>query len=336
MTDVIKHPNLVKCFCKHYNLPINVYHGIYFAERLQVLDRIYGCIDMFNTFQKDLEKFDSEEQYFEYVSNISKEIIQNIESKPSFVRLMSDESMIDSINHNDDSITLAQIRSQYKNIELYTGENDGYNFVSIDMNKANFSSLRCFSGSIFDSKTSWDRFVGEFTDVRHLQNSRYFRQYIFGECCPKILPKIERYIMGNILNKIVSVLPEWKQYVYSLNNDEILFKIPDIDLKTISIMVKSFDPIFKTVVGGDAVRVKCFKLCKVHGTTGYMKHYHDGNVEYKCFDQTTLIQVIRYWDNEPISPIDLTFVHNGRLARYEEPIENPWKEKSDAETEQRC
>ena len=101
-------------------------------------------------------------------------------------------------------------------------------------------------------------------------------------------------------------------------------------------MVQSFDPIFQTVVGGDVVRVKCFKLCKVHGPTGYMKHYLDGSVEYKCFDQTTLIQVIRYWDNEPISPIDLTFIHNGRLARYEEPIENPWKEKADAETKQKC
>ena len=58
MTTAEINPKLRERFCKDRNLPIKIFIGPYFSERLELVDRmIPGTIDSYNRFIKELSNF---------------------------------------------------------------------------------------------------------------------------------------------------------------------------------------------------------------------------------------------------------------------------------------
>ena len=74
--------------------------------------------------------------------------------------------------------------------DIYKPTNDGKRFISIDMKKANFHSLKAFAPDIFDNADTWEDFMRKFTDDEHIIGSKYVRQRFMIETTSSKLNKI--------------------------------------------------------------------------------------------------------------------------------------------------
>ena len=149
-------------FCKDCNIPLRLFQEPYFTERLRLYDTFYGTMEKWAVFQRELEKYSCEQDYFEEYNRVKDAAILQIKNSEAYQRF----------NEAD----MNQYRITHMNLpghDIFKPSNDGKNFISIDMKKANFSSLRHYDASIFQNADTWEAFVGMYTDNPHIINSQY-------------------------------------------------------------------------------------------------------------------------------------------------------------------
>lgn len=312
--DVLNSISLKKRFCKDCNLPITVFDNPYFIERLYTIDPLCNCVEKFDLFCEELEQFSNEQDYFEYYNSVKDSIIDSIKEKPDYIAF--------------NNLTNLAVNTKYCRKNLYTEDNDASTFISIDMKKANFSAMRHYSTAIFEDCDTWEQYVERFTKCNHIINSKYIRQVILGACNPGKQIKYEHYLMGRLLDYIVSEQPSVADMVYSLGEDEILLQVTDnhnISLNTLREIIHNCpDGI------GKLVKIEMFVLDKIVGTDGWLKTIYDfanngtNRVEFKCLNAEIYHQVVKHYYGEPIEDDDLVFYHNGQLAKFLQEVNNPW------------
>jgi len=216
------------------------------------------------------------------------------------------------------------------NKDIFKSSNDGKSFISIDMRKANFSSLQHYDSSIFASASTWEDFIRMYTNNLHiiliyLQNTvlgitlmEYIRQVILGNCNPKRHITYEKYLMDQILSGI----EKYNLYdkVVFFSNDEIVFEM-DSSIKTETLLYMGNCLTEDIETGFNIpVRVELFTLHKINGTDGYYKEIvgENGtvNIEFKCLDNYMLPFVLRKFSGEEITKSDKIFYHEGLLSEF--------------------
>lgn len=311
--EVLQFTGLKKRFCKDCNLPINLFDEPYFTQRLKALDVQFDCVKKFDTFCADLEKYDTEQEYFEYYNTIKDSVINMIKDNTEYMKFLNDD--------------FADVRVVTKNItlgnkNLYIEGNQDKTFISIDMKKANFSALRHYSPAIFKNVETWEQYIGFFTPSEHIRNSKYIRQVILGACNPKRQITYERYLMTMLYLHIKNEL-DGKVSFYSLGNDEIIISVAgtNVSAKEIKATIATCPQKI-----GELVRFEMFDLQKV-GDYGWMKVIYDEpeRVEFKTINADIYHQIVKHYWNMPITEDDLVFRYNGVLARFLEGVKNPWK-----------
>lgn len=310
--EVLQFTGLKKRFCKDCNLPINLFDEPYFTQRLKALDVQFDCVKKFDTFCADLEKYDTEQEYFEYYNTVKDSVINMIKDNTEYMKFLNDD--------------FADVRVVTKNItlgneNLYIEGNQDKTFISIDMKKANFSALRHYSPAIFKNVETWEQYIGFFTPSEHIRNSKYIRQVILGACNPKRQITYERYLMTMLYLHIKNEL-DGKVSFYSLGNDEIIISVAGT-----SVSAKEIKAAIATCPQkiGELVRFEMFDLQKV-GDYGWMKVIYDEpeRVEFKTINADIYHQIVKHYWNMPITEDDLVFRYNGVLARFLEGVKNPW------------
>ena len=310
--EVLQFTGLKKRFCKDCNLPINLFDEPYFTQRLKALDVQFDCVKKFDTFCADLEKYDTEQEYFEYYNTVKDSVINMIKDNTEYMKFLNDD--------------FADVRVVTKNItlgnkNLYIEGNQDKTFISIDMKKANFSALRHYSPAIFKNVETWEQYIGFFTPSEHIRNSKYIRQVILGACNPKRQITYERYLMTMLYLHIKSEL-DGKVSFYSLGNDEIIISVAGT-----SVSAKEIKAAIATCPQkiGELVRFEMFDLQKV-SDYGWMKVIYDEpeRVEFKTINADIYHQIVKHYWNMPITEDDLVFRYNGVLARFLEGVKNPW------------
>lgn len=310
--EVLQFTGLKKRFCKDCNLPINLFDEPYFTQRLKALDVQFDCVKKFDTFCADLEKYDTEQEYFEYYNTVKGSVINIIKDNTEYMKFLNDD--------------FADVRVVTKNItlgnkNLYIEGNQDKTFISIDMKKANFSALRHYSPAIFKNVETWEQYIGFFTPSEHIRNSKYIRQVILGACNPKRQITYERYLMTMLYLHIKNEL-DGKVSFYSLGNDEIIISVAGT-----SVSAKEIKAAIATCPQkiGELVRFEMFDLQKV-GDYGWMKVIYDEpeRVEFKTINADIYHQIVKHYWNMPITEDDLVFRYNGVLARFLEGVKNPW------------
>lgn len=310
--EVLQFTGLKKRFCKDCNLPINLFDEPYFTQRLKALDVQFDCVKKFDTFCADLEKYDTEQEYFEYYNTVKDSVINMIKDNTEYMKFLNDD--------------FADVRVVTKNItlgnkNLYIEGNQDKTFISIDMKKANFSALRHYSPAIFKNVETWEQYIGFFTPSEHIRNSKYIRQVILGACNPKRQITYERYLMTMLYLHIKNEL-DGKVSFYSLGNDEIIISVAGT-----SVSAKEIKTAIATCPQkiGELVRFEMFDLQKV-GDYGWMKVIYDEpeRVEFKTINADIYHQIVKHYWNMPITEDDLVFRYNGVLARFLEGVKNPW------------
>lgn len=304
--SVINSNILKKRFIRDCSLPITVYDNPYFIQRLETIDTLFHCLKKFDRFCEELKRFRTEQEYLAWYNETKDRIIQHIRENEAYkeFNMLSPGNTQKEIGKNN----------------LYIEQNDRRLFISIDMNKANFTSMRYYSPRMFDGCGTWEEYVGIFTDSKHFADSKYIRQVIFGALNPKRQMKYESFLMQRIYDSIKKECP--KLGIFSLGEDEII-----IQFVQHSETVYSLSKIENAIPADlrELVRVEVFSLKKI-GTYGWMKTFMFSvpqRVEYKCVDAEIFHQLVKHRLNEIITEDDLVFYHNGQLAKFLKEVENP-------------
>ena len=311
--------SLKKHYSKIKGLPITVFDNPYFEQRLEICDQISsGLVRDYFSFICDIgSQFDSnEEKYFAHYNEVKDSAIKYIQSRKGY----DDFSKAD-INY----LPLVLQKTRFPKRDLYKEDNAEKAFISIDMKQANYNALNLLFPNIFAEFDSWEDFIRSYTNVDLIIDSKYVRQVILGACNPKRQITCEHYIMGNLLDHLLDNKPDLD--IYSLGEDEILIKTNNIDFfenELEQILLSAPDNL------GKIVRAEYFELRKIKGTDGWMKFiYDDGELserpKFKCLDAEIYNQVVKHYYDLPIEEDDLVFYHNNKLARFLEPIANPFK-----------
>lgn len=294
-------------FVRDYKIPIRLYTEPYFTERIELLDRFYDTKFKWRAFVEMITKFPSEEEYFAMYNSTKEAAMDFIKSSKGFN------------NFNKLDMNLFAVKN--KNLpskDIFKPTFIGKTFISIDMKKANFSSLRYYNASIFDNATTWEDFIRKFTDNDYIINSKYIREVIMGNCNPSRVITYEKFITDSVLTQLLDSGIDVNNVVF-FSNDEIIIDTTDTDRSAIFDIV--YDVCSKAVV---PLRIEDFSLRAVTKNSkiiGYIKVLTDDTYDFKCFNGQDLLLVLRTLNGEDIRDSDLVFENEGHLAKYmESPI----------------
>lgn len=297
-------------FCKDCNIPIRIFQESYFTDRLTLYDKFYGIREKWDIFLNELSKYHCEQDYFEEYNRVKDAAILDIKNTEAYQKFNEEDMNKYAVTHRN-----------LPNKDIFKPSNDGKSFISIDMRKANFSSLHHYNADIFGGADSWEGFISKYTDNQHIINSKYIRQVILGNCNPKRHITYEKYLMDGALTYLTEVFVSMDRVVF-FSNDEIVLDVSDMDRNkqervkfAISNGMKDMPVPLKT---------ELFMLHKIVGTDGYYKEIIDENgnveIEFKCLDNFALPFVLRKFLGEDVTESDRVFYHEGLLAKF---IETP-------------
>lgn len=293
-------------FCKDCNIPIRIFQEPYFTDRLTLYDKFYGTLEKWNIFLNELGKYHCEQDYFEEYNRIKDAAILDIKNTEAYQKFNEEDMNKYAVTHKN-----------LPNKDIFKPSNDGKCFISIDMRKANFSSLYRYNADIFGGADSWDDFIGRYTDNQHIINSKYIRQVILGNCNPKRHITYEKYLMDGALTYLTEVFVSMDRVVF-FSNDEIVLDISDMDKNKQERITFAIRNGMKDIAV--PLKTELFVLHKIVGTDEYYKEIvgENGNVEieFKCLDNFALPFVLRKFLGEDVTESDKVFYHEGLLAKF--------------------
>ena len=293
-------------FCKDCNIPIRLFQEPYFTDRLKLFDKFYGTLEKWNIFLEGLQKYHCEQDYFEEYNRVKDAAILSIKESEAYQKF----------NEED----MNKYRVTYENLpnkDIFKPSNDGKLFISIDMRKANFSSLYHNDNSMFSGAKTWEEFISKFTENKHIINSKYIRQVILGNCNPKRHITYEKYLMNEVLDVLIKEVGYWFDEIVFFSNDEIVIDMDNYAdcIRNRNITKSKLEEYFDF-----PLNVELFYLHKINGTDGYYKEIvndiNERSFEFKCLDNYMLPFVIRNFLGEEITDSDKVFYHEGLLAKF--------------------
>ena len=307
-------------FCKDCKIPISVYDEPYFSERLELYDKFYNSKEKWNVFLSEVAKYDCDQDYFEEYNRVKEIAMSSIKESDAFRRF-----------NNEDMNKFFVRYSDLPTKDIYKESNVNKLFISIDMKKANFSALRHYDSNMFGNSETWEEFIGEYTNNRHIINSKYIRQVVLGNCNPRRQVTYEKCLMSEVLSHIEKY--NLKDKVVFFSNDEIVFDMSEdnVELKLLLYMCECLQEDINEDLNIPC-RVELFKLLNIKGTDGYLKevikNIDEREYKIKCLNNYMLPFVLRKLQNQEITENDKVFIHEGLLSKF---IEIPKIEVNDIE-----
>ena len=293
-------------FCKDCNIPIRLFQEPYFTDRLKLFNKFYGTLEKWNIFLEGLQKYHCEQDYFEEYNRVKDAAILSIKNSEAYQKFNEEDMNKYRVTHEN-----------LPNKDIFKPSNDGKLFISIDMRKANFSSLYHYDNSMFSGAKTWEEFISKFTENKHIINSKYIRQVILGNCNPKRHITYEKYLMNEVLDVLIKEVGYWFDEIVFFSNDEIVIDMDNYAdcIRNRNITKSKLEEYFDF-----PLNVELFYLHKINGTDGYykeiVKDINERSFEFNCLDNYMLPFVIRNFLGEEITDSDKVFYHEGLLAKF--------------------
>ena len=204
---------------------------------------------------------------------------------------------------------------------IYNRENNKKYFLSIDLKHANFQTLKHISSSIVNNANTYEEFIGGFTDLDYIKESKYTRQVIFGKLNAKRQIKAAKFFINEIRKLIEPIIKPYGYKVVSMCVDEVVFEVPEKEIHVE--LMDDLRSLIKETTQFD-VHVEFFKLfafefqdmesgiCKF---TFYQKDCGDGDIIFKGIPNTYYKMVQKLYFNEPLRDEDYMFEYEGSTAQ---------------------
>ena len=311
VTDTLK-----QRFCKDMNLSIKIFEEPYFANFLELYDKQFKSISKYNRFIEAVNKFGSEQAYFEAYNKLKEDFIEYLNGNPEMTFFSQSEDMSKFTCQN----------KGYPTNDIFKDTNDGRVFVSIDMIKGNFTALHHYNPNIVKGCDTYEDFIRTFTDVSHFVESKYIRQVVFGNIIPKRQVAYEKYLMDMVLTELLKTGVVKPENVEFFSTDEIVLAVPDEMLCDGMVNEEFYNSVMNVVKWAKEnninVRGEFFELRKIPGTHGYVKKFMMGKdgVDFKCLDFLTMPFVLRAYQGEQPNDMDKIFLYEGKKVMLMEDI----------------
>lgn len=301
---------LMERFTKDYKIPIKVYDEIDFMHRIKLYDPFYHTIEKWNQFYNIVTAYPNEEEYLAEFNRVKDEAIDFIKESEGYIAFT-----------NLDMNVFAVKNKNLPGKDIFHPSNIGRTFISIDMKKANFNSLRYYDSGIFDEKDTWEDFIRNFTDNECIINSKHTREVILGNCACKRHITFEKHLMDNLLTEMLNAISEENinvsiDQIVFFSNDEIIFDITGM----FSDDVKKLRDMIERIVDASPLpfRIEKFYLRGIrrNDTTiiGYIRELESGEMDFKCLSAMNVPFVIKTLLNKPIDENDRIFEYEGQRA----------------------
>jgi hypothetical protein len=233
--------------------------------------------------------YDSEtigiDNFLDFKNAKSLEIIDYLKGTNAYNELLYDKSLVDY--------------PTAKSIEY----KEGVNYISIDIKSANFSALKKYDTPLNELGENYSEFLSKFNVPNVLIQSKYLRQFIFGNLNPKKIVKVQR----NMIQEVVRKYQDYFQ-VEGVKSDEVIFSFKNFS--EITDMFNEIDKSKFNVKIFSINRVEDFRIDNIYDVNGDLYHRElmgvDGNLFY--------LKLKEYITKEPLDIKDLYFKINGRLA----------------------
>lgn len=293
--------SLRRMFTKESDVPIQIVQDPYFLYMIDLLDEYAGGLrTKLDVFLDCVNKCGGEKGFCEESFSIRDGVIAHIMLKPAYQEFITCD--------------MSKYKNDGEKANLYTINNDGNDFISVDFVKANFSILRGFSEKLVDGKETYEDFISVFTEHEHFRKSRQIRQYIFGNLSPKRQTSISRYFIGNVAKEFLKVFLD--ESIVAFSHDEVV-----ITAKSSKTTKEAVERVYSSNITSMKVRVEKFKLHRIGDHPFYMKQFDDGKFQLKCVPEYFLPQVYKYVTKQVINDLDLSFFFEGKIAKFMEPLE---------------
>ena len=305
--QVLESNSLKQRFVKDTKLPLNLLRNPYFEERLHLYSVIYpDILDKWEVYLNMLKDFDSEQDYFEHYGSVKDGIIDTVKGSEAYDRF-------NSLDMNQYAVDpeLRQLPSK----DIFKPTFNGMTFSSLDMKKANFSSMSKFDPAIFSGCETGEDFVSQFTSYEHIINSKYIREASLGNCNPKRHITYEKYLMSCFLKELLTHgfgigFDDWQERVVFFSNDEVVFNVTDMDSNELYILRTAVPVNINYSITPIELRQSYFKLFYIPELEGYIeKDLDDGHITPKSINNFLMPFLCRRLKFEEPTDNDKVFMH---------------------------
>jgi hypothetical protein len=327
--EVNKHElNLLRHrFVEDTAAPIQVLQDPYFSQRLAIFDKDFNTLKDYKDYVSMVEK--------EFGGNVTVFLEQYKALRDRIITYVSNTDAFKSFCE-DDKITkqIKDFKPIIGSVNLYTQEQvkKGSNyFLSFDMKKANFQTLRWVNPAILFDCETYETFIKQFTEMEWVAKSKRTREIVFGKLNPNRTMKYEKVLMGIVEEYIRKTqVTEWFD-LFSMNSDELIYKLkPGINFKdAINAVCKYIteDNLYTNI--GLHLRMEFFELVCYYFKTAssdkimnvFVKQHHDGKKTYKCANEVYFPQTYKLINGMEVVDDDLAFYYDkSELAKFFKPI----------------
>lgn len=303
MNEIIK-----KAFIKDFSIPISIFDEEHFQYTLKTLDPYYNSLSKYNLLKEYIDKLKEtttsyEEEFYAINKKVVDHSIQSIKQNKAYQDFI--EMDMSKFKHG---LTIP------KNNQLYKSHNHGKRFVSVDLVKANFQSLKFVNSDIVLGFDSYEEFLKQFTDLNYHLKSKKMRQVIFGNLNPKRQQTVQKYIMSQLTNKLIKLGLD-KNNILNCTSDELIFEYKEEQSYIISQLIEN------NILPNIDFHVEIFDLYKFNiDKPFYYKKDLDNNISLKGIPNHSVLECIKTLENKEITEMDLQFLFEGRKCQFSESI----------------
>jgi hypothetical protein len=299
-------------FVKDYNLPINVFDEELFKYYMDLYH--FFPKEKWETLKKDIQD--------KYRGNVEVWLNYCAEVRDKAINGVMETQKYKDFNSSD--LSKYKLSKNIGEHSYYTEATNGCKFISIDLKKANFQTMKYVG--VIDDETYSD-FIDRFGGDEYIKNSKYLRQVIFGKMNPGRTITVEKYIMSKIMDIVESLIVNGIE-LYSQNSDEIVYKvIDDISIVGMMIFCNTVENVVKQKMNIDVraeyVEIKKLPIVNCNGNNVdafVRKNLLTGEEVLKKASTTFYPQIYKLWKGMEIEDRDLVFYFEDQLCKFNMPL----------------
>ena len=311
---------LAKRFVKDYNLPIPIINEEYFFYYLNLYEEDYESLTKYKKLISLIDK--------EYNGDFENFLSQYYDIRNNIISSVMDTEAFKQFNTMDMSAYVIKERPNISSNNIYNEENIGKFFISIDLKKANFQTLKKINKEIVFNADTYKELIEHFTDSEYIANSKYFRNVVFGMMNPKRHITAEKFFTYQLYQKIIEKFQYLDGSAVSLSNDEIVFNVNFLYYND-KFSCYSFRKQIEEIASDNGFNVRVeffhlkgynlvFKESRDKRKTFYVKDYFCTDEKFKLIAAPLQYHAIIYklYKNMPFDEIDYHFDYEGMNARF--------------------
>jgi hypothetical protein len=307
----------IKNFIKDFNLPIPIYKSPYFEYFIELYDDHYKIKDkliLLKEFAKEAEI--NKKSLKSYQHYIKDKLICDIKTTEAYQNYINKKHLLSK----DTQICLPE------RIHIYsTHEYKEKYYISIDMIKGNFNSLKYFDPGLVLNCDSWEELIGKYTQLQYFVEAKHIRQMIFGHLIGT--GAIQRQMLEKVYQAILKYDKENNKNftIRQAGNEELIIITTEDSINEDTASIKNILANMPNKLG-TIWRVEPFKIFAIPETTVFVKHIYDNSIKYeyvekfKCINKDFFAQVYKKYRDIPINDNDMKTMKGDFIVTFDEQL----------------